>query len=386
MTPPAVQPQDLDPGERYEFHRLMRRDRRYRWWRPIAFAATGTGFFIVLSILMVIVTVIMLMFTPGFWNDDFSAIDETAALENMADPAMFSLLMFSLIIMIPAVWLAYLLLGSKPVGLLVSVTGKIRWKWLSIALAASAVIYGIYFAINLLIEALGLVDSAPVPASSIPTNPLFYVILVLLLTPLQCAAEELVFRGALMQIIGSWLKHPLFAILLPVPLFTFGHIYDVYGLLDVAFYAVAAGYLTWRTGGLEAAMAVHIINNTFLFLLGAFGLVDLNASGSDPVGLIFSVLLTVLVTFVVLSLAKRHGIQRTAGPAPQPVQPAMLQPWPMAQPMPGIPPHIPWRPEQVHEPSPYPHGYQQPPANPYAAPQEQPTNDPDQNQQPPSGN
>jgi hypothetical protein len=47
-------------------------------------------------------------------------------------------------------------------------------------------------------------------------------VVILLLVPLQAAAEEYIFRGYLMQSIGRWLRHPAFAILLPVPLFVLG--------------------------------------------------------------------------------------------------------------------------------------------------------------------
>ncbi|MDF2498717.1 MAG: family intrarane metalloprotease protein, partial [Arthrobacter koreensis] len=52
--------------------------------------------------------------------------------------------------------------------------------------------------------------------------------------PFQAAAEEYAFRGLLMQVIGSWLRHPAFAILLPVPLFVLGHGYGLVGQIDVA--------------------------------------------------------------------------------------------------------------------------------------------------------
>jgi hypothetical protein len=36
-----------------------------------------------------------------------------------------------------------------------------------------------------------------------------------------------------------------------VPLFVLGHGYDLLGQIGVGLFAVAAGWLTWRTGGLE---------------------------------------------------------------------------------------------------------------------------------------
>jgi len=207
--------------------------------------------------------------------------------------------------------------------------------------------------VNIGLGDVGIGASEPVPASSLPTDPLFYALLVIRLTPFQCAAEELVFRGAFMQVIGSWLKHPLFAILLPVPLFTIGHLYDIWGLLDVAAFAIAAGYLTWRTGGLEAAMAMHIINNTFLFLLGAVGLVDLNATESNPVSLVFSVCFMALLTFMLVKLADRQGIARTAGPIPVADRRPLLQPWQMNQP--PLRPNQPYWAPPAYQPEQQPH-------------------------------
>uniref|UniRef100_UPI002FE2C220 CPBP family intramembrane glutamic endopeptidase n=1 Tax=Glutamicibacter sp. TaxID=1931995 RepID=UPI002FE2C220 len=207
------------------------------------------------------------------------------------------------------------------------------WRWFGVAIGTSALLFAAYFALNFGLSAAGVGEQTDLSPTKVPADPLFFALLVILLTPFQCAAEELVFRGAMMQVIGSWLKHPLFAILLPVPLFTFGHLYDVYGLLDVSAFAIAAGYLSWRTGGLEAAMAMHIINNTFLFLLGAMGQIDMNESSSSATSLIFSVIFTALLTFVLVKLSDKNKVARTAGPIPQATKPPLLQPWPMAQPM-----------------------------------------------------
>ena len=40
-------------------------------------------------------------------------------------------------------------------------------------------------------------------------------ILLVILTPFQCFAEELVFRGLMTQTIGSWFRIPILAIVIP---------------------------------------------------------------------------------------------------------------------------------------------------------------------------
>lgn len=350
LPSPATMP-SASGEQSYPFHRLLRRDHNFRWWRPLAFAGTGAGFYLALLIMVMLVVFVAMLANPASWATDTGTGEDMVFSEelDMTSPLDFSMTMLSLIVMIPAVYLAYLLLGSKPVGQLFSVVGKIRWRWFGLALGTSAILFALYFALSFGLSAFDAQGSAPLAPQDVPADPLFFAILVILLTPLQCAAEELVFRGALMQMIGGWLKHPLFAILLPVPLFTFGHLYDVYGLLDVAFFAVAAGYLTWRTGGLEAAMAMHIINNTFLFMLGALGQIDLNATDSDGTSLIFSVVFMTLLTVVLVKLADKKKVERTAGALPPAPQPPMIQPWSAPQPMPyqnqayWAPPVDPWQ-------------------------------------------
>lgn len=317
---------------RFAYHRLMRRDPDYRWWRPLATGSAALGFFLILTIGIVVAMFIMMMMTPSMWTDaDTGTAFDTAAALDMTDPALFITTMLSLIILIPSCFTAYLLLGPKPVGLLWSVAGKLRFKWLGIATLASLCVYLVFYGLTFGLQAVGILEAEQVPAESIPASPLLMIILVLALVPFQAAAEEYLFRGLLMQMIGSWLKHPLFAILIPIPLFVVGHLYDVYGQIDVAVFALAAGYLTWRTGGLEAAIGLHVVNNVVLFIFGSVGLMDMNASESSLESVLVSAVLTAVVTFLLVRLSIRFKIERTAGPAPLPPQPQYLVPWPAPQ-------------------------------------------------------
>ena len=78
----------------------------------------------------------------------------------------------------------------------------------------------------------------------------------LLIVPFQAAAEEFAFRALPMQVFGAWLRNPFWGILLPLPLFVVAHDYNAAGLLGVAAFALAAGVLVWRTGGIEAAIGL----------------------------------------------------------------------------------------------------------------------------------
>ena len=54
---------------------------------------------------------------------------------------------------------------------------------------------------------------------------LFFIIL-LIVVPIQCIAEEYVYRGLLMQTLGSWFNIPLLAVILQAIIFGFTHGYN----------------------------------------------------------------------------------------------------------------------------------------------------------------
>ena len=289
------------------YHRLARYSPRYRWWRPLLVGVVGAVFYVVLSLLY-LVPFAVLTFTAPAELAAFADVLNTGTID-MTDPTVFAFALGSIALMLPSLWLATLLLGSRPVGLLSSVATRLRWPWMLRCFGSALVVYAIVFGFAFLVlDPLSGVD--PI-SPTVTASTALLVLLALVLTPLQATAEEYVFRGYLMQTVGGWLKHPAWAILLPVPLFAIGHDYDLWGLADVAVFAIAAGWLTWRTGGLEAAIAAHVVNNTLLFVLGAFGIVDLNAKGGSPSGIVMTVVTMAAYGAWVLWQAKRSSLATT---------------------------------------------------------------------------
>ncbi|MBX3661317.1 MAG: CPBP family intramembrane metalloprotease [Burkholderiales bacterium] len=101
-----------------------------------------------------------------------------------------------------------------------------------------------------------------------------FVAAALLLTPLQCAAEELVFRGYLMQAAGRFCRHPAVPALFSSLVFTLPHLYNpevaAYGMAIMALNYFAMGLflaaITLRDGRLELAIGAHAGNNLLLVL------------------------------------------------------------------------------------------------------------------------
>lgn len=164
---------------------------------------------------------------------------------------------------LPLALAARALLGPWPFGMIWSVMGRLRWRLLGdcllITLAVTSVMEGSRYLL-----AIG----AGIPIGAGIGDPAPLVLgLLLLLVPLQVTAEEVVFRGYLLQTVGRWLASPVLVVLVPAPLFLIGHLGDTTTGVVAAVMALATGFLCVRTGGLEAGIAVHLGNNlTALFL------------------------------------------------------------------------------------------------------------------------
>ncbi|GAA1354543.1 CPBP family intramembrane metalloprotease [Arthrobacter rhombi] len=313
LDPPRTP--SAEPPEPLAYHRLARERPTYRWWRPLAVGATALGFYLALLLVALIGLMIASVLVPGIEQgvDGFYA-SETLDLN---DPATLVLSLGSIALMLPALWLATRVLGTRPVGLLSSVAGRLRWTWLLWCVAVAILVQLVAQGIFLLLPATGT-EATPMYDGG---RTLAVLAAALLLVPIQAAAEEYVFRGYLMQSLGGWLRHPAFAILLPIPLFVVGHDYELLGQIDIAVFALAAGWLTWRTGGLEAALALHIVGNTTIFVLVAFGAADANADDLHVGDLLASLAMTAVFVLVITRLAAARGIQRTRRPsAPRPAQ------------------------------------------------------------------
>ena len=304
VVAPALPPH----SEEVAYHRLARLRPRYRWWRMLLTGLVGVAFYIAILLLVIVPLVIVTMLVPG-WAAEFQTLLTTAQYFDLDRPWLLVALVLPLILMIPALLLASRIVEGRGVGLLSSVTGRLRMAWLGKSLLLALGVFVVYFAVL-----LGWSAASGDPVSPDFSHPGLWVmvLLVLLLIPFQAAAEEYVFRGYLMQLVGGWLRHPAFAILLPVPLFVLGHGYDVWGAASVGVFAVVAAWLTWRTGGLEAAISLHIVNNVLIFLLGSVSLVDANATSGAPIDLLASTLAMVVYALIADRWARRLGIVRTA--------------------------------------------------------------------------
>ena len=130
---------------------------------------------------------------------------------------------------------------------------------------------------------------------------LVFLIVSIILIPLQCIAEEYVYRGLIMQTFGSWFKIPVVAILLQAILFSVSHGYNSLGLVEIFVSGIVFGFLTWKTNGIEVSSAMHTANNFAISLFVMFGLKSTTSTPlfNDVVmSIIFDIILCAIMYYV----------------------------------------------------------------------------------------
>lgn len=279
--------QRTEETEPLAYHRLLRGVSGHRWWKPLLLLVLSGVYY---GVFTVALTFSMLPIISAFDPEYLLRVsaDANAALDTQ-HPVSVVFSMLSIIIMIPAVLLAMLSLGVRPTGRIWSVAGRLRWGLLGRLLIAAVIavvaMNAVGIGIGFVLDPAGSsADVVEAPAGFDWTPAIVSMVLCLVLVPFQATAEEVVFRGLFMQVLGSWLKSPWFGILIPSIGFALAHIYDLWGLAAVGLMGGVAAWLAWRTGGLEAAIAIHTINNLVAFGLLATGITGETGQTSDSGG------------------------------------------------------------------------------------------------------
>lgn len=302
----------------------MLRTWTYRPWRPlVGMLATIAAGLIVgpLLALLVIGIGVQASGIDTFWEfvRGVEALDVT--------PAVLLMVNISLALLIPITWLAVRLLHNLRPRWLGSVRPGLRWRLLAVlcgwALVSTLLAYGIY-AFLLPAQALPEGSGASEAVDTTATTVAFLLVIVLT-TPLQSAGEEYLFRGYLLQAFGAWVRAPWFTLLLTSLLFALAHGGQNAPLfIDRFLFGLVAGGLVIYTGGLEAGIALHVVNN-----LVALGVAAATGSLSSTLGvtdaswavLAVDTLQFVVYATLVLWWCRRHPVTRRTS-AGQSLQPA----------------------------------------------------------------
>lgn len=273
----------LTPDFRPRYHELHRVGRP-GWWRSLVGAVLlPVLVFIVLPIAIGVVALVTLLAAGQSLEEATRQLDVTRELT----PAGLAVLNVSLAASIPAAALVMWALHRLKPRWLSSVGPSIRWRYFFVCLVLSV------FA---LAASLGVAMLVPQPdggevigeLNDFTAQTRAFLLVIVLLTPLQAAGEEYLFRGYLTQAFGSLFRHRTLAaglaVLGPAVLFALAHgAQSAPVFLDRLAFGVIAGILVIRTGGLEAAIAMHVLNNFVAFGLAlAFGDMTETLTASGP--------------------------------------------------------------------------------------------------------
>jgi uncharacterized protein len=269
--------------------------------RPIVTIVLGTLLFGVAASLAaagVMALVWVCLGRPG----ELSAF--TAAISTFDSPWGMGAAQLGLATLLPIAWLCSILGNQAHPRWLWSVVGGIRWRvvfWAGLAGVAT------------LVGATLLSRIGQSWAVALQPDFWWFMLAVALTTPLQAAAEEVFFRGYLQQAIGSVASNQWVSVVGSAGIFALYHgVQNVPLFLGRFAFGLLAGWLVIRTGGLEAGVAAHAVNNAAAFVLaGMFDSIS-HARTLTEIGWGEFALMTgsyALFTGVAVLLASRLGLR-----------------------------------------------------------------------------
>ncbi len=259
-------------GENYVH---MLNEHGWNWKKLIlAIFAYAASFVIVVAVSMIGIGLILTVcgYGSAYWkvlvSGDFESLKYG---EKIYDVILFALF--------PAGILANRIVFKSKKAELISFTGKARWKWI----APCSLILVPVMVVGMVIQEM---INKPFEIE-LTSKAAITIALTFFFTPLQCMGEEMFFRGWLLQVFGpifknkkiSWL---IFGIGASIFFSVMHEPVNVFVTMSLALFGILACALIYITGGLEAGIIMHTVNNSVLFIISnlAKGGRDFTAAGA----------------------------------------------------------------------------------------------------------
>lgn len=202
---------------------------------------------------------------------------------------------------------------------LTSVSPGVRWRYLVACALVALVVLNTVLALSVWVTRQ--------PWEIHPqTGIVAFLVVIALTTPIQSAAEEVFFRGYLLQALGSLgsgtsalsavMRSRWFAVVASAFLFACFHGISQQNLplfLDRFGFGLVAGWLVTRTGGLEAAIGAHVVNNICAWVYAALTTSIAHVRATSHIGWIdalFDVGGFTLFALVAVVVADRMNVPR----------------------------------------------------------------------------
>jgi membrane protease YdiL (CAAX protease family) len=271
------------PSSGAPFHRLLPAGRG-SWWRLFVCVVLG-GLGVVVTSLVAAIAILVLARLLGYSSFRLDPSDGVDAGEMLTTNLGLALLvplaagLLSGLYHVPPRWL----LSNRP---------GIRWRRVWMAAGVTAVVWSPFLV-------LGTIGAAVQRGSPPGWGVVWFLVVVLLTTPLQAAGEESLFRGLILQSLGAT-RLPTWACCLSSGgLFAVAHLQFAPPLFaDRLLLGTVLAFVAVRTGGLEAGIAIHAVKN--IAVLVPAGLLGSVGDALDPHGVTW---VPLLVDAVLLALA-----------------------------------------------------------------------------------
>ena len=281
----------MRPVPEHEYPTYPRRFISYRWFKPLLAGLLFSVLYLGVNVAIVLAGAI----NQGGLE---SVMNIAGSYDNMDVSSAPGILLNlgTLAIAIPLLALTALIVRDRPFSSYSSARGGWDWGLFGRMMLLALVICGVPNLVWILLD-------------HEPLNNQFTIATFLLLTvmgPLQCIAEEYMFRGLIMQTFGGWFRLPAAAVILQALIFMAMHPYNLTGKLTILATGCMMGLMAWISRGIEASSAIHIVNNMVAFYADGLGI---GAIGSEVSTLDLAVTLIIDAAYVaVLLILRKKGL------------------------------------------------------------------------------
>lgn len=296
-----------DSVPEYEYTTFPTRFLAYKWYKPLLVGLLTLVFMLIFQgILFAIAIVVVMGLTPSAMTD----VSAFQAMTSSNSPVFFKgpgalVGIGGAACVLPALALAVLIVRDRPFSSYSSSRGGWNWKAFFASLGIAAAVY-------LAATAAEIAFFPDVGTTGTALFTVFGFIVLTVLCPFQCVAEEYIYRGLITQTLGSWFRAPAVAIVVVALTFMVSHGYGVFGMLAILVMSLNLGFLAWFTKGLEASSALHIANNLTTFYLAGFGLTS--ASGDvGPESLVLVIVINAVYLALIVLLQKKSKLFKSKG-------------------------------------------------------------------------
>ena len=279
-----------------------RQFKSYKWYKPVIVGVLFFIFYLLFAGLLMAGMVfiagqgatpdVLIERLKSMFANSYDAMELADAMQSIVS-------LGSVAVMIPALWLASAIVRDRPFSSYSSSRGgwssKVFWRTFPVAficIGIPIIIDNLFYYHN-----LGNFQMKFTLAS-------FAVVTIL--GPLQCIAEEYLFRGLLMQTLGSWFRLPIIAVILQSVIFALMHPYNTIGQIGIFVSGCVFALSAWIGRGIEISSAYHIVNNMTIFYMQGMNLATIE-SNTTMHDLLLESCTGVVFVLLIFIISRRHN-------------------------------------------------------------------------------